>query len=116
MARRDSIWAQVRGNMLGQFGMRAFGLQSRAFELLGHDAAVLDLLFDAGDIGTDLVHLALDGIEVLGGGRVRLAAGLDLCFALALLGELLLDGEFRLAQCAGLRIQIGPRFAQGHAP
>ena len=38
---------QVRGDVFGQFGMRALGFQSRAFELFGHDPAVLDLLLDA---------------------------------------------------------------------
>src|SRR5690348_980755 len=96
----------VGGDMRGQFGMLALAVAVGALQALGGLAVVLHLLLDPGNLGADLVHLGLHGIQVLAGVGVAFAHAFQLRLDLALAGQLLLDLDLGGGQAFALAVVL----------
>src|SRR5690348_15898861 len=93
-------------DVVGEFGPVAFGLFAILLQAFQHFAMVLDLLLDAREFGADLVDLGLHRVHRFGVLLVRLAAGFDFGFEVALRGQLAFQRGLGLAQRLPVRIQF----------
>ncbi len=95
-------------DVLGQFGVFALSLALRTQQTVGGLAVVAHLLFDAGDLGADLVDLGLHRIQMLGGTGVALAHAFQLRFDMTLAGQLALDLDLGGGQAGAFADRAGP--------
>jgi hypothetical protein len=107
----------IGGDVRGQLGVFALGIAMRALQAIGGFAVVAHLLFDARDLGADLVDLGLHRVQMLAGAGVALAHAFQLRLDLALAGELLLDFDFGGGQARAFAIVLTfrPRYSSARS-
>ena len=92
--------------MKTDFGQRLLGLVARPLQPVSKLALMCDLLFDAGQRAADFIACRLRIVQRIGGGLAALAAGFDLAFGFALIGDDLLQPGFFLRQAFAQRLQL----------